>query len=75
MLQLEALENIASVMAPKERHHRDGGGGGAPGGGAHAAHANSARLRLDLFRAISFARRLAKSVAEEVVEGVEGVVK
>lgn len=57
VLQLEALENIAACMAPKERRTPSGR---QPGGGRTAS-----RLRLDLFRAVNFARKLAENVAEQ----------
>ena len=59
VLQLEALENIAACMAPKERRTPSGR---QPGGGRTAS-----RLRLDLFRAVSFARKLAESLAEQTI--------
>lgn len=64
VLQLEALENIAACMAPKER--RTPSGRQQPGGGRTAS-----RLRLDLFRAVSFARKLAESL-EHTLGKAEG---
>lgn len=58
VLQLEALENIAACMAPKERRTPSGR---QPGG------RTASRLRLDLFRAVSFARKLAESLAEQTL--------
>lgn len=63
MLQLEALENIAACLAPSARH-------GPPadrGAGKVAGGPSAARLRLDLFQAVNFARRLAENMAERRV--------
>lgn len=75
MLQLEALENIASVMAPRQRSRSAAAAPGASGQASLGGGPGSAHLRLDVFRAISFARRLAKNVADEVVAGADAVVQ
>ncbi|KAL4443668.1 hypothetical protein ABPG75_011405 [Micractinium tetrahymenae] len=58
LLQLETLENIASCMRPSK--------GTAASRGARPPGMGKLSSRLDLFRAVSFARRLAAEVAEQV---------
>lgn len=49
MLQLEALENIAAVMAPSERRRE------RTASGKERGPLTVSALRLDIFKAISFA--------------------
>ena len=61
VLQLEALENIAACMAHAHgRRARTASGREAAGG------RTASRLRLDLFRAVSVARRLVESLGEQL---------
>ena len=62
ILQLETLENIASCLQPAAA-------GGKGGGGADS---RQLRDRLDVFRAVSFARQLAAHLAKELEGAVAG---
>ena len=62
ILQLETLENIASCLQPAAA-------GGKGGGGTDS---RQLRDRLDLFRAVSFARQLAAHLAKELEGAVGG---
>lgn len=59
ILQLETLENIAACFAPTRPPSRTD----SDRPGARAARAAEA-VRLDVFRAVSFARKLAENLAE-----------